>query len=426
MPTPIDLSIVIPARHEAANLALLLPEVRKVLTSLNISFEIIVCDELAGADTISILQENSTILHQPTSQGYGSALQSGFTIAQGKYIVTMDADLSHPAEFLRNLWQARDTADVLIASRYIEGGKAMMSWERWLLSRILNAFFSRGLDLQIKDMSSGFRMYRASFLKQVCCTSQNFNILQELLVYALVEGYKIREIPFTYQPRKHGSSHARILRFGINYLQTFVRLWQLRNSIASADYDSRAYNTWMLPQRYWQRKRYQIITGLIHGQSRCLDAGCGSSRIVGALPDGSIALDIQPRKLRFNRTYKKECVNASVLALPFTNQAFSCVICSQVIEHIPRGNVLDELDRILENNGLLILGTPDYSKWQWVFIEKIYKLLLPQAYADEHITHYTRAELIDEYINRRGYQLENERYILQGELILALRKKASA
>jgi len=422
MSTPLDLSIIIPARYEAANLSLLLPEVRRVLTSLNINFEIIICDELAGEDTIAVVKENSGLLHQPQAQGYGSALQSGFNIAQGIYIVTMDADLSHPAEFLRNLWQYRYKADVLIASRYVEGGRAVMPWNRWVLSRILNLFFSRGLDLRIKDMSSGFRMYRASFLKEVCCKSQNFNVLQELLVYALVEGYQVLEIPFTYQPRKHGSSHARILRFGINYLQTFSRLWRLRNSIASADYDSRAFYTWVLPQRYWQRKRFQIITRLNKNQGACLDAGCGSSQIVGTLPAKSIAMDLQMRKLRYNKKYGKEYLNASVLELPLVNNSFPCVICSQVIEHIPRGKVLKELDRVLAPGGLLILGTPDYSKWQWIFTEKMYKLLLPQAYADEHITHYSYQELVDEFVTNRGYKLESAHYILQGELILALRK----
>ena len=55
-------------------------------------------------------------------------------------------------------------------------------------------------------------------------------------------------------------------------------------------------------------------------------------------------------------------------------------------------------------------------------IEWLYKILLPQAYADEHITHYTYQELVDEFVSKRGYTLEAVKYILKGELILALRK----
>jgi dolichol-phosphate mannosyltransferase len=385
-------------------------------------FEIIVCDELADKLTNEVVQRNSAILHRPESNGYGSALLSGFELAQGNYIITMDADLSHPAEFIEDLWENRDTADVIIASRYIRGGRAIMPLGRWALSYTLNFIFSRGLDLRIRDMSSGFRMYRATFLKNRKFTGENFNILQELLVSAYVDGFQIREIPFTYQPRKHGVSHARILRFGIDYLKTLPRLWLMRNSIASADYDHRSYFTWFIPQRYWQRKRFHIISKLIRNQSTCLDAGCGSSIIISGLPSKSIALDIKLSKLRYARIFHKQCLNASVNDLPLSSQSLPCVICSQVIEHIPRGKVLGELDRVLTGGGLLILGTPDYSKWQWVLTEKIYKIALPQAYADEHITHYTFQELVYEFVNLRGYTLETSHYILQGELILALRK----
>jgi SAM-dependent methyltransferase len=89
---------------------------------------------------------------------------------------------------------------------------------------------------------------------------------------------------------------------------------------------------------------------------------------------------------------------------------------------VPRANVLDELDRVLQPGGHLILGTPDYAKWQWNVIEWLYKILLPQAYADEHITHYTHKELHDEFVIKRGYKLETTKYILQGELILEFQK----
>jgi hypothetical protein len=57
-----------------------------------------------------------------------------------------------------------------------------------------------------------------------------------------------------------------------------------------------------------------------------------------------------------------------------------------------------------------------------VVIEWLYKVLLPQAYADEHITHYTYDELYFEFMTKRKYKLEAVRYILQGELILSMRK----
>jgi dolichol-phosphate mannosyltransferase len=419
-----DLSVVIPARNESRNLALLLPQLREVLDGMQIQYELIIVDELADEETRKITQENQAVLLTPPTQGYGAALQAGFHRTCSDFVLTMDADFSHPPTFIRDLWAERRSAEVIIASRYCPGGKACMPAARFWLSKILNTFFSRGLDFPVRDMSSGYRLYAGSVLRDLQLGSRDFDILQEVLVKALVEGYRVREIPFEYQPRKAGSSHARVLKFGMAYLQTFRRLWKLRNSIASADYDARAYVTLLPPQRYWQRQRYKIIVGLIRNEARCLDVGCGSSRIIGKLPGNSIALDILARKLRYARRYEKVLLQGSGLCLPLSEQSFPCVVCSQVIEHIPRGTILEELDRVLEPGGLLVLGTPDYDHWQWRAIERIYKLLLPQAYADEHITHYTYAELEGEFVTKRGYSLEEARYILQGELIMSFRKPA--
>ena len=419
---PIKLSVIIPALNEQKNLSLLLPKLHQILQIKDITYEIIIVDENADPETRAIVQNNACILLTPDSKGYGAALKAGIASTRGIHILTMDADLSHSPDFINSLWDARQNADIIIASRYAPGGKAIMPLIRLVLSKILNQVFSRGLDLKIRDMSSGFRLYRAVTIKTRIYESNDFDILQEMLVNSLIEGFTVSEIPFTYHPRQHGSSHARVFKFGLRYLQTFYKLWKLRNSIASADYDARAYITLMPPQRYWQRQRYKHITNMIRDEGKCLDVGCGSSRILGALPDGSIGLDIQMRKLRYSRRYAKLLINGSATELPISSGSIKCLICSEVIEHIPRVSVLTELDRVLSPGGLLILGTPDYSKWEWVLIEKIYKIILPQAYADEHITHYTYRGIIDEFITKRGYKLEDSRYILQGELIVSLQK----
>ncbi len=244
------------------------------------------------------------------------------------------------------------------------------------LSKLLNVIFSRGLDLPVQDMSSGFRLYKNHVIKNFVTESKDFDILQEVLVRILMAGYKIDEIPFTYQ--SNDPAYQRMAQFGLAYIGTFSRLWKLRNSIASADYDARAYNAMMPPQRYWQRQRYKHITGMLKDKGKCLDVGCGSSRIIGALPKQSMALDILIRKLRYSRRFGQATVQGSIFDLPVPGKSFPCVLCSQVIEHVPRANVLDELDRVLQPGGYLILGTPDYAKWQWNVIEWLYKVLLPK------------------------------------------------
>lgn len=417
-----DLSIIIPI-FKVTDLEELLSQIRTALTSLPIRYEILIADTQTNKNVLeSIPQNQCTFVNAPSSR-YGDKVRAGILWAQGNYIVVMEADKAHPATFLRELWKARENADVVIASRYIQGGNAQMPLIRKVLSQVLNLIFSRGLDLNIRDMSSGFRIHKNHVLKSAAPNCSNFDILQEILVIILMNGYQIGEIPFQY--KSHDLAFERMTRFGMDYIRTFSRLWKLRNSIASADYDARAYNAMMPPQRYWQRKRHRYITGMLKNKGRCLDVGCGSSRIIEALPPDSVALDLLIKKLRYASRFGKERVQGSIFNLPIPDETFPCVLCSQVIEHVPKANVLDELDRVLKPGGLLILGTPDYAKWQWNVIEWLYKILLPQAYADEHITHYTFQELYDEFVTTRGYELDETRYILRGELILGLRKPSA-
>jgi len=419
---PLDLSVIIPALSEGPNLQLLLPDLKAILGTLQLSYEIlIVVCQTDDPTRVAASLSGARILQQG-ARGYGEALKTGFEAARGDYILCLDADLSHPPAFVKDLWACRQTADVIIASRYIEGGRAHIPAVRHLLSRALNMFFGRGLSLPVRDLSSGFRLYKADLLRGMSYAARDFDILQEILVRTYASGSLVREIPFTYAPRRLGSSHARVLQFGWAYLRTFWSLWKLRNSILSADYDSRAYDSPIPIQRYWQRSRFRYVTELITGQGPVLDVGCGSSRIIGALPAGSVALDIQLNKLRYARRFGRPLVQGSGACLPFPDGGFSCVLCSQVIEHVPEAMpILDELCRVLAPGGRLVLGTPDYDRWEWRWMERLYRLFAPSGYADEHITHYTRRALV-ERLKRLGFSLEAEHYILRGELILAFRR----
>ena len=419
----VDLSVLIPALHEGENLAILLPQLNGILERLHVRYEILLLTRNADDLTRKAAVNHGAQIVEQAEPGYGGALVTGFARASGTYLLTMDADLSHPPAFVERLWNEREAADLTVASRYVPGGHANMGIYRYTLSRILNALFSRGLDVPIRDMSSGFRLYRSAMLREQHITSRDFDVLQQILVQAFAEGWRVREVPFVYEPREHGTSSARVWRVGTACLRTFGQLWKLRNSILAADYDDRAHDSRIFLQRYWQRSRHRYVMELIAGEGAVLDIGCGSSRIIGGLPVGSVAVDILQRKLRYARRFNRPLVRASGFALPFPDQSFPCVLCSQVIEHVPKESpILDELCRVLKPGGRLVLGTPDYANWQWVYIEKLYGLV-PGGYKDEHISHYTNRELV-EIMGDRGLRFEEERYILQGELIQAFRKLA--
>jgi dolichol-phosphate mannosyltransferase len=140
----------------------------------------------------------------------------------------MDSDLSHEPEVIAQLWSARGKADVVIASRYVAGGAAEMSLFRAILSRILNVFFTTALRIPVKDISSGFRLYRRERLDQIAFRAEDFDVLEEILILIYNNGGTIAEVPFHYRPRKEGKSHAKLFKFGLAYLRTFVSMWKLR------------------------------------------------------------------------------------------------------------------------------------------------------------------------------------------------------
>jgi SAM-dependent methyltransferase len=397
-----DLTALIVAANQPGNPDGILPALQQALRSLEITHELVV-------------------IEQGSAGGYGAALRAGFDRAQGEYILTIDADGSHDPSFLTAIWEARKGVEVVIASRYVEGGRAEMPRARRALSRALNRALRRGLSLPYSDLSSGYRLYRREALASLPLQATGFDILQEILIRMVAAGYAIREVPLHY--RALGRHRAWLARFALSHLKTFGAMWKLRNSIASADYDARAYQSVVPLQRYWQRRRYQVITTMAAGARRVLDVGCGSSRIIGS--GRMVGLDIVLAKLRYARRYGNPLVHGSIFELPFKDSAFDCVICSEVIEHVPADErVFSELERVLEPGGRLILGTPDYDRWRWRAMEWMYGRLAPGGYADEHITHYSRSNLAV-YLKARGFTIEALEYVGGSEMIFSLRKAAA-
>jgi len=420
--TAVELSVVIPTLNEEGNIGPVVQGCRRVCEALGIEHEILVVDGRSRDATAERAAEAGAQVIVQEEPGYGAALRAAFARAQGRYVATMDSDLSHPPDVLRSLYRNRDRADLLIASRFTRGGLAVMPFHRRFLSVVLNRVYSRVLSIPVRDLSSGFRLYRRDMLRELDAQDRDFSFLQEVLVKAYVAGYSVHEVPFHYLPRVKGSSKARILEFGISYAKLLGRSWRLRNSTESADYDERAYSSVILPQRWWQRQRYKIITGWADRVGRVVDIGCGSSRILEAIP-GAIGMDFELPKLRYRRGLGNPLVRATIEQLPLESERFDQVICSQVIEHVPEDDrIFEEFNRVLKPGGSLVLGTPDYDRWQWVFTEWVYGKLLPGAYAHEHITHYT-LDGLREKLDQHGFDVLEHRYVFAGELVLRARKR---
>src|SRR5260370_12075043 len=135
---PPELAVLIPAWDERANLESLLPSLWEVIAKLGAASEVIVIDGGSRDGTQDIGEAFGVRVIGQKEMGYGGALLTGFAATGAPYIVTMDADQSHRPVFIEELWRRKDEAEVVIASRYVPGGKAEMSRFRLVLSGMLN------------------------------------------------------------------------------------------------------------------------------------------------------------------------------------------------------------------------------------------------------------------------------------------------
>jgi dolichol-phosphate mannosyltransferase len=420
-----ELSVVLPVWNGEHNLGRLLPRLFRVLeATIPGRAEVLVA--LPPDEPLAPLVEQAGARAvEFRGRGYGDALNAGLAAARGRWVVTMDADFSHHPEFIRTLWLRRNDGEVLIASRYVAGAVASMPLSRRVLSRTLNRFYRATLSLPYQDLSSGFRMYSRHALEDIGpVEATGLDALQEVVVKAFAQGWRIVEVPL-YYPQPKAWTPGRMAEMGRGYLETIGRLLALRNSVKSADYDSRAFDSWIPLQRSWQRRRFFIIRGMVDGTTKILDIGCGSSRILQSLPQ-AVGLDMQIRKLRWLRAPGRQLVQGSMNELPFPDATFDAVICSEVIEHIPH-DVIDLADmvRVLAPGGTLVLGTPDYGRWRWRFIEGVYKRVFPQGYATEHINPYTRRGLRRQ-LERLGLVVLDVQYVFGSEMIFKAAKPAGA
>lgn len=417
-----DISVVIPTYNEGGNIKELIENIKIQLSGLCIDYEILIIDGGSKDGTVERSKEAGAKVIMQSKKGYGNALIDGITAARGDYIITMDGDFSHDPVFMQDLWNLRNKMDIIIASRYVKGGNCEISGFRLFLSVMLNRFFAWGLAIPLKDLSSGYRLYKSSTIKNIDQVSRDFDVLQDIIVRAYSNGWRVTEIPFQYKIRKTGQSKLRLLNFGVSYLRTFHRLWLLRTSIDSVDYDYRSFESRIPLQKYWHNQRKKVIMDFLDPEERVLDIGCGTSKIIYEVKNG-VGLDKSMGKLRYLKGKKiiNDLVCGDARKLPFKDNSFSQSILSSVIQSVNEsGIVLHEAKRILKNDGVFILGSPDFGRVMWKLIEPIYNIVkFGSKYSySRHIVNRFKRKDIEQLLKDDGFVIIDPRYVFLSELII--------
>lgn len=231
-----SVSVVLPAYREAENLRVLLPRLTRVLQKTEDEWEVLVVDTIQSTQdgTREVCQENGvTYLNRKGGNYYGDAIRTGIKAAQYDRIVIMDADGSHnPADILR-MQQIMDeeNLDLVIGSRYMEGGKTHNGPILRLMSMMVNLSYRLLFRIRVKDVSDSFRMYDAQKLKRIPLQCNNFDIVEEILI--LFQVYyphgKIKEIPVYFNKRMAGESKRDLIKFILSYIVTMKKLLKIQH-----------------------------------------------------------------------------------------------------------------------------------------------------------------------------------------------------
>lgn len=216
------LSIVLPAKNEAASLVTLLPKLRKQVPDA----EIIVVDDGSIDDTVSLCRLNKVlVVSLPYCMGNGAAVKAGARAASGDVLVFMDADGQHRPEEIPLLLERLDQGYDMVVGAREKGSQA--SVHRSIGNRIYNKLASWMVGHRIVDLTSGFRAVRAGKFRQFLYLLPNgFSYPTTITMSFFRAGYGVAYVPI-HAPRRIGGSHLRLVKDGLRFLLIIFKIGSL-------------------------------------------------------------------------------------------------------------------------------------------------------------------------------------------------------
>jgi dolichol-phosphate mannosyltransferase len=211
--------LILPTYNEAENIERLVRAVLPQLASASPEHRVLIVDDSSPdgtgeiADRLADELELVEVLHRPGKEGLGRAYLAGFSraLAGGaRLLLEMDADFSHDPGDLPRLIAASAGADLVLGSRYVEGG-GVTNWGlgRRLLSRGGSWYARTLLRVPVRDLTGGFKCFRREVLESIDLEevhADGYGFQIELTYRALAAGFRVREVPIVFRERREGES----------------------------------------------------------------------------------------------------------------------------------------------------------------------------------------------------------------------------
>jgi dolichol-phosphate mannosyltransferase len=213
---PAGVWLVLPTYDEAENLE---PIVSAIRDQLPAGRRLLIVDDNSPdgtgrlADRLAAAHDDVEVVHRPSKEGLGPAYVDGFrrALAGGaELIVQMDADFSHSPVDLPRLIEAAAEADLVLGSRYVDGG-GVADWGpiRRLVSRGGSIYARRLLGIGVHDLTGGFKVFRRAALEAIeleTLASQGYSFQVETTYRAIRAGLRVVEVPIVFSDRRVGES----------------------------------------------------------------------------------------------------------------------------------------------------------------------------------------------------------------------------
>ena len=207
-------SVVIPTYNERDNISIILRNIDEALDG-KWHYQIIVVDDSSPdgtGDAVRGLAEKDdriSLIERPDKLGLGSAVVTGFDYSDGDYLVMMDADMSHDPKYLPDLLSHLNYCDIVIGSRYVDGG-GVSNWPLWrrVISITASAVGRFIVGLDIRDLTSGFGAFKRDHIIGLMpdLNPKGFKLLLEIV--AKSPRAIIKECPIVFVDRRLGRSKA--------------------------------------------------------------------------------------------------------------------------------------------------------------------------------------------------------------------------
>ncbi len=199
------ISVIIPVYNEARTILEVIQRVKET----PFDKEIIVVDDGSNDGTRECLKrcegDEMTILSHPTNQGKGAAIRTAIPYIRGDIVIIQDADLEyHPSEYphlIKPILEGK--ADVVYGSRFLGGTHRVLFFWHAVGNKIITTLSNMLTDLNLSDMETGYKVFRAEALKKIKIESNRFGFEPEITAKIAKMGLRIYEVPISYWGRDY-------------------------------------------------------------------------------------------------------------------------------------------------------------------------------------------------------------------------------